>query len=325
MIAKKGWLGVDLFFILSGFIISYVHHKDFTTHISDHNFKQFMIRRIARIYPVHLLTTLALIPIFLIAKWVFNYSSGVNAFSIEKLIYSLTLTNGFGFSDSLGWNTPSWSISSEFLAYTAFPFLAILLLRKQFSAIKCLALITTIFFITTVIGWTITDQQSYIAGWGWTPVRVLSEFMFGMLLFQLYRLNLAAPNSLLAIMATSIIIAMSIINSDSRWDFLMILSFGLLIYALTDPNHLLSKFLGSNKMRYLGKISYSIYLCHGVVFMVLNNVLPKLLPHISILLASCVYVVTTLIIAHLTYYFVEVPAQSWLKTLLKNKILPRKL
>lgn len=315
-IAEKGWLGVDLFFILSGFVIAYVHHNDFVSQVSISKTRQFMVKRIARIYPVHLLTTVSLIPIYFGAKWAFGYHSPVDAFSLQKLLYSLSLTNGFGFHDSLGWNAPSWSVSSEFLAYLTFPFLATLLLRKQLSVLSCFILIAIIFTITTSIGWLSTDNNGYIAGWEWVALRVLSEFIFGMLIFQLYRLNLKAHFGTLAILASAIIIYMSIVNAHSRWDWVMILSFGLLIYALSNSEHLISKFLSGGKMKYLGEISYSIYLCHGVVFMVFNSALPKLLPNeggLMLLLPITIYIVSTLLVAHFMYKLVEIPAQAYLK------------
>ena len=321
-IAEKGWLGVDLFFILSGFVIAFVHNKDFKTHIDIHTVKNFLIKRIARIYPVHLVTTLSLIPIYLAAKWSFGYSSPIDAFSLNKLLYSLTLTNGFGFQDSIGWNAPSWSVSSEFLAYLTFPFLAALFLQKQLSIKASLGWIILIFIVTTSIGWFQTDKARYIAGWQWVSLRVLSEFMFGIFIFQIYRLNLKAPFSVLAFISSVIIITMSVTNTESHWDWIMILSFGLLIYSLTNTQHNISRFLSKNKMIYLGEISYSIYLCHGIIFMILNSAFKKTIPDnngFMLVFSLCIYIITPIIIAHFMYKYVELPAQSYLKKkFLKN-------
>jgi peptidoglycan/LPS O-acetylase OafA/YrhL len=147
-------------------------------------------------------------------------------------------------------------------------------------------------------------------------MRVLSEFIFGMLIFQLYRLNFKAPFWLFAIVSALIIVYMSVINTHSRWDWVMVLTFGVLIYALTNSEHGVSRFLASANMKYLGEISYSIYLCHGVVFMVFNSALPKLLPSgegIFLLIPVLIYVVVTLIVAHYMYKLVEIPAQAYLK------------
>ena len=67
---------------------------------------------------------------------------------------------------------------------------------------------------------------------------------------------------------------------------------------------------------FIGINSYSIYLCHGVVFMVFNSALPKLLPNkggLMLLLPITIYIVSTLLVAHFMYKLVEIPAQAYLK------------
>lgn len=117
---QKGWLGVDLFFILSGFVISFVHQYEFTT-LRFYRFKIFLLLRLSRIYPAHLIMLLSLIPIVCIAQFLFHYHSPIDQFSLSKFFYSLFVLNGWGFSASDGWNVPSWSVSSEWFAYLCFP------------------------------------------------------------------------------------------------------------------------------------------------------------------------------------------------------------
>ena len=137
---------------------------------------------VLRIYPVHLVTTLALVPIFLLASTLFNYHSPADAFSLSKLLFSISLTNGFGLENSVGWNAPSWSVSSEFFAYLCFPFLAALLFRASLSMLQCFAIMAAVFALTISLGWGLTDRQSYFAGWQFVLLRVLSEFLVGMLI-----------------------------------------------------------------------------------------------------------------------------------------------
>ncbi len=137
-IANKGWLGVDLFFILSGFVISYVHQKDFKERLSLNTYKRFMILRFARVYPVHIVTTLLLVPIYLAANSLFAYSSNLDAFSLQKLFHAITLTNGVGISNSVGWNAPSWSVSAECFVYLLFPIATWLIFSKKMKIFTCL-------------------------------------------------------------------------------------------------------------------------------------------------------------------------------------------
>ena len=129
-VAMKGWLGVDLFFILSGFVISYVHQNDFREGITPAGWKRFMVLRFSRVYPVHVALTVALIPIYLIASNFFHYQSPADAFTLSKLFYSLSLTNGLGIPNSIGWNSPSWSVGSEAFVYLLFPFLTFFIFSR---------------------------------------------------------------------------------------------------------------------------------------------------------------------------------------------------
>mgnify|MGYP000455462384 CR=1 FL=1 len=136
--ANNGWLGVDLFFILSGFVMSYIHQEDFHNKLTYSSYKRFLILRFARVYPVHCFITLSLIPIYLSAHYLFGYTSPINSFSLEKLLYALTLTNGVGFADSTGWNLPSWSVGSECFAYLMFPLATWAVFSKPMSIRVCI-------------------------------------------------------------------------------------------------------------------------------------------------------------------------------------------
>lgn len=107
-------LGVGFFFVLSGFILTYVY-RDFT----GHSVRSFYVARFARLWPVHLFT-------FLIAALVIQPNAlFVPVYAITAPINLLMLQawlpiNGLVFS----WNAPSWSISVELWFYILFPFLA---------------------------------------------------------------------------------------------------------------------------------------------------------------------------------------------------------
>src|SRR3954462_7636629 len=64
LIMTKGYLMVDLFFIMSGFIIYHVYQKDFQTTFSGNHFNRFIVARFARIYPLHFVTLILAIVIF---------------------------------------------------------------------------------------------------------------------------------------------------------------------------------------------------------------------------------------------------------------------
>ncbi|MCM2535843.1 acyltransferase [Neobacillus pocheonensis] len=75
-IFSAGWLGVDFFFVLSGFIIYYVHHKDIG---QKQRLKQFYLKRFLRVYPIYWIMTIVLVTLFfLVPSWGIGYETKLN-------------------------------------------------------------------------------------------------------------------------------------------------------------------------------------------------------------------------------------------------------
>src|SRR4051812_3759541 len=95
-------LFVDMFFILSGFVISYSHPSDARGVAA---YSRFMIRRIARIYPLHLLSLLVFVVLIGVGLERTARSTPLD------FLYNLLLLQAWGVADHLSFNSPSWSIS----------------------------------------------------------------------------------------------------------------------------------------------------------------------------------------------------------------------
>jgi len=108
LLLTKGYLMVDLFFIMSGFIIYHVYHESFISGISVSRFRQFIVARFARVYPLHFVTLLLII---VITVPMFGWDP---LFDNPRAIpTNLLLIHSFGIHKSFNWNVPSWSISAE--------------------------------------------------------------------------------------------------------------------------------------------------------------------------------------------------------------------
>lgn len=119
----QGFLAVDLFFTLSGFVIALNYTGAFAT-LTARDYGRFLGRRLARIYPLHVVTLL----LFLanpLAILLFSHS-GAPGQRYDPVYYllSLLLLQNWGFVNHLAWNIPAWSISAEWGAYLLFPLLA---------------------------------------------------------------------------------------------------------------------------------------------------------------------------------------------------------
>jgi peptidoglycan/LPS O-acetylase OafA/YrhL len=113
----NAWLFVDLFFVLSGMVISLNYA---TSDFRDFSLREFVLRRLARIYPLHIVTLVAMlmlrfarlglvaIGILAVAPIQTEVNTGYSFFLNVLLLHSM------GLLDHLSWNGPSWSISTEF-------------------------------------------------------------------------------------------------------------------------------------------------------------------------------------------------------------------
>jgi peptidoglycan/LPS O-acetylase OafA/YrhL len=128
---RHGYLGVDGFFILSGIVLARVHPEiagkapyQITPKFEPPSFKimlRFWGKRLARIYPVHLVTIIILAVLVLAGLahgWVPRDPA---RFSLSSLVQNLLLIQGWGGADQGTWNYPSWSISTEWAGYLIFP------------------------------------------------------------------------------------------------------------------------------------------------------------------------------------------------------------
>ena len=118
---SRAYLAVDLFFILSGFVISFGYHDRVVNHLGRASYADFLINRMARVWPLHLIVTLVFM-----ARILLNISGNqaidLNAANVVSNIFMV---------QSWGWGTEpiagnSWSVSTEVAAYLIYPLIAII-------------------------------------------------------------------------------------------------------------------------------------------------------------------------------------------------------
>ena len=121
VLVDKGYLGVELFFVLSGFILAHVYLDD--AGAGRLNYGRFLWARLARIYPVHLVT-LAAIGLMGALALALGYPMRHQVIVWSVLPQTLLLIHAWGTASVSAWNHPSWSISAEWFAYVFFPLFA---------------------------------------------------------------------------------------------------------------------------------------------------------------------------------------------------------
>jgi len=328
---QKGYLWVDFFFLLSGFIMMHVYSESFGESIRK-NFKQFMRSRFARIYPLHLFSFLCMVAFFFWyrANFTLYPADYTNTFNVQTIWTNLLLLHSMGLNGNLSWNSASWSISVEWWMYVVFPFLLIPF-RKLTDWKKIFiffGVISGYFFIIYYLyplsaaasgapSSSIKDTLDVTYNYGF--VRCFFGFLFGMLLYELYRVGWGRKylNKNITWLLTMAIVV--IVMTFSMPDFIPIIAFSAIILASVYTEGIGKKLLNLKPLVYLGDISYSLYLMHlPIMFFLLNYLRVKKFPEVQLenpswqtaWLYTLVYLAIVIFVSTLTYYFIEVPMRQ---------------
>lgn len=305
--------GVSFFFILSGFILAYVYPK-LSTYADVRN---FLHARFARIWPGHLAA-------FLLAFWMLSlcWDSRIALMNLV-LVHAWIPNPSFFFS----YNAPSWSISTEFFFYLAFP---VLIYRwEQNWPIKIL--LSSGILIALISYSNLSHLPSHGASLLYiNPVSRIFEFIFGIFLSFSWRNNKDKMrwNSTDATIIESAVILLCALSmhytpaimewAGAAWPGAAfaqwlegsgsMLPFALLIYVMAIGRGKISKVLAHSHLVLLGEISFSLYLLHQILLRYYKTNL-TFFPHIPNLLAFTLFCSILLLSSYLMWVWIEMPAR----------------
>jgi peptidoglycan/LPS O-acetylase OafA/YrhL len=254
---------VDLFFMLSGFILNWVY---VTSPVALLDWGRYLRARCARILPLYYLTMIPFLPPTIttlrIQGW--GYDHGLLG---AKLLGNLTMLAGFSGPDRWSWryNAPSWSISVEFFAYLVLMPLLILRLRRSGGRIPYVILFVSAMGALLCYA----DFRHVLWGWNWSQfARGLFCFPLGFVLCSLFRRyrdhgsRLAGPTCLAALL----VMALALYGWVPR--ILVLCCFPLIVYFSAFNSGIFSRVMNTKPLQWLGERSYSIYLWHTPIMYV---------------------------------------------------------
>jgi peptidoglycan/LPS O-acetylase OafA/YrhL len=293
-IFSKGYLGVDFFFILSGFIISLNYSDKILSIISV---KNFLKRRLLRIYPLHIFSLLILIFFSLVYDFLNfdlelvkqKYLSQKSSYNVVSLVYNLFLVHSWGLDSKLSWNIPSWSISTELFSYLMFPVL--IYLRNNLFTKIIVCLLTLSYFYIFII----KTNLNYHYDFG--IIRNLFEFYIGYLLSKYYY-KIYFYNKKKLVLIIGLILASSFYYLY-KIDFLFIIIFCFIILIFSFIKKI--NFYPLNK---LGEISYSFYLNQWTIILIFKYINFNFYNFSDIWFVILI-ILSNIIYSILTYYYVE--------------------
>jgi peptidoglycan/LPS O-acetylase OafA/YrhL len=316
-VLSKGYLAVDLFFMLSGFVL-WLNYSDRLRRDGLSAVPKYLARRVARVWPLHL---------FILALTVAYASLVAAAGDLNTVHYPWTelplhvlLIHNWGFTGALTWNDPSWSISGEAAAYLLFPLIVLAADWRRLSpAWAIAALLILAILLAAAMGWNgafILDRD--IPRFG--LLRALTQFTMGTIVCALWKRWRASPRPAAALAGALVAGALLLGLGAGAPETLVVPLFlaGLLLgLALTADRP--GNPLAARPIRYLGEISYSTYLVHFLLYIVFKILFVEDPANVPPMLVGLFLLLTFLASAAL-YHGVERPAQRAMNRLFDRRL-----
>ena len=326
-----GFLGVDLFFVLSGYLISSLIIKEYRK-TGSLNLYNFYIRRARRLLPaVYFMITVGLVVMVLFNEVLLRKS---HLDAIFGYIYSSNwwyIFHKLDYFDSFGAQSPFkhlWSLAIEEQFYMIFPLLFLLVNRKKKSKDgtyklnkNFLYVILGLILVSLIAHILLFDINNISRIYFGTDTRAFSLLVgvVGAILYPMERLHAKVTlqqnmvYSVVSLVSIATLITVMIYTSEYntwlyRGGFLLVAVLGLIVIISSGKQHtLMSRLLSFKPVVFIGKISYSLYLWHFLVLVLTTPVSEIGNPNIYFVILR---VILTFVVAIVSYVFVETPIRK---------------
>lgn len=302
----KGPVLVDCFFVLSGFVLFHVHPAILSGPHRRRAVAEFLVARLARLYPVHL----AVLAGFVLMLGGLHIATGFRPadpaqFSAAALVEQILLLHGSVVPSFRAWNFPSWSISSEWAAYMLAPLMFRFIASASRPALLLGAAAVGVLVIDkTEIGW-----PASVAG---LLLRVITEFCLGALLRALAG---DAAATLRRFRRPALLAGWSAVASlawSAHSGLFLAAMIWTMVFLSLEPGW--GGRLGAVS-RALGESSYAVYMCHALVLTVWAGLASR--AHLGLLGtplgAALLLCLSVQGLAFLLHHLVERPARTALR------------
>jgi peptidoglycan/LPS O-acetylase OafA/YrhL len=328
-----GAQGVDLFFMLSGFVLTWTYLDRMGESFSIRSTLHFLWLRLARVWPVYLVT------LHLAAAWIIftlyvghepsKAADQLNAVSYVRQVLLVQLWFQPYF-DGSSWDGPAWSISAEWLAYLLFGLLVLVIFRIA-RATRARGLLWLAVAASLPPALLLLATGQFYTPWNWLP-RIVMQFTAGALACAAVRkLQLSEParrrvGYLSVVLAGAIVGTLYLLDahpvpkvSDSSG--LVDVLFVPLVVTLAIGVGSLPRLLSTRIMVYGGYISFSLYMVHELVHTAWNWFTAQFEIVLTPSWSAKLIVISVLGVAVLggaaLYHFVEEPARLWMRRMVK--------
>jgi peptidoglycan/LPS O-acetylase OafA/YrhL len=329
-LVTAGALGVDLFFVLSGFVIAYTYLDELGPALRARSTARFVWARACRLWPVYVLV-LHLFGAWLVVRAAVGTDGEIAFQAVQPVLdagqylqqlFMVQLWDD-PYLDGASWVGSTWSISAEWLAYLLFPVAALALFRLRRLPATVLAAAAVALMLPMAGAYLVTGSPYH--PWSWL-VRILCGFGAGAVAYlavrRLGRTPAGRPGAAVAAAALPAVIAAGLLLGElagpGRGGAVIVL-FPVLVAALAVADRGPAAVLSTRPLVYGGRLSYALYLVHIPLFEVYWLALRRyswLAPHTAAAqVVGGLVLLATVGAAALAYHLVEEPSRRRLRAL----------
>jgi peptidoglycan/LPS O-acetylase OafA/YrhL len=287
----KGYLWVEFFFALSGFVLAYVYGARWREFRRGSTYLDFLKARLARLYPLHLTMLFVILAMVIVLRWLAARGGYVSIYdepyhpinTLPTFIANLFLVQGWNLFPYLSWNGASWFVSVEFLLCLLFP---VYLLVSRGGWLGAVGLIVVgsvalaLLAASSKHGLDLTFHNGMYRG--------MAAFAVGVGLSTLYRLALAQgadrlPTYIFSLAQLAVFALLLVGIYDTGWahrpeDIDTVLPMMALIFTLAFDRGILAAFFKTRVLLWLGELSYAIYIGQTALLQFLRHAQLHLYP-----------------------------------------------
>ena len=283
----NGYLSVDLFFVLSGYVITSSSFHNFSKSISWKNYLTFMKRRFARVYPAYVI-------IFVLATIFVTHFHPLTSIALSIFLISILSPR----EQVLG---VFWSLSTEWIVYFIVPFwIRLTVILKKWRFLILLGIFLLCYSAFYFMFW----QNYRPVGQIYLPypfMRAIGSYSLGILAFEMKGIKV---NPIFTDVLCLVVVFCLLIY---KLDIIIVFLSAVLIYCLeAEQRSCFSKFCSNGVGYWLGQISYSLYLVHQFILLLCQRHISGWDGHYKSMF-FIIYLILSLLSAHLYNKYIEIP------------------
>jgi peptidoglycan/LPS O-acetylase OafA/YrhL len=260
---RDSYLFVDFFFVLSGFVIAWNYGDRLATWPE---MKRFLVLRLGRVYPLHLFMLFCFLVYETARSFYALHHPGVSATFTSitdpsAILSNLVLVQSLHVHDVLTWNVPSWSISTEYWTYFVFALVSVCFGLRNALLLAVAIVAPLLIARVSITGMNVT--------YDWGLVRCIFGFALGVACCRIYRrwpgVIHAASRTQMTTLELLVVLAVVLFVCEAGLTGLSILApflFAVAVLVFAAEGGWVSGLFRSRALRWLGTVSYSIYMTH---------------------------------------------------------------